>query len=1022
MNPGSSAVASEPAAEKQTVRWLGIWLAMISAVLAFVLASTPTSQDEVWSHLARGRAVVVGQPPPDRNSQLLSPEDQQRAYRTPLYDVALFAGYLLLGCEGLAVLNAAIAALFALVIFRAGRTENSLVPAGLCSILTIVAAAPWFDLAPRMCSYLFLALTVVLVRKASELAHAKGEGRTRWAILVLFAIWANVDRWVVLGPITIGLLALAERYRGRSEVARRLAFLSLEGLLASLLSLNHIRVWDPASTVGLPSLNPRTSPFWGDWYQNSPLAVGVVYLILVLLGLLTFRRDSQRQTRVWLPVWVALLALAVWSPAGAPFFAIVAGAVGAMGLANVYWPLASPVARKSRWIVRQARRVARLFVPVVPVALLAVAWPGWVTGPPYGRPSWSMDLDSSLRDAVWELSRYRREGVFGPESRGLTLSPEVADYWSLFGETPSGGASGREEHADVAKIQTGILGEGNSGTLAANDWRALMRAHKVNHLILHTGSNPRTEQVVSRLSGLPHEWALLYLRGRTVVFGWRDPLSTGATDPFSPLRVVTQHRAFVPTPKDRAPLDGPKRGPSEAEWWRAFVEPPLRSPEEQDETALYLAYFDGHRPLYEARNRETWVGIQHVRLTGNLALSLPTLGCVTVGLGEWAIGVPGDWGTFLAHHDDGPLDALLLAVRSGRRAIAANPDDAKSYFLLGEAYLRLAQATRERAWRYQLPAFDRIRQVQAITAFQQALILRPDSPAAHGRLARLYRDRGSLDLALVHLEKLVEITKARGPQAGEKTETANEALAALEREREALASLVRQRVKTLEVGKESRRVLDLAREAAGVGLPKYALEILLKSDASEFGAEGVQLELDLLLWAGRVRDVRAWLDPGLEKTIGAVTYHEVLACLAAATGHYREVGQEMREVAAALLRVPSRLPTPYTQASYDIARAMFTTTFVGNNPAAATHQSLVREGLFVEVQQIGGSLGREGNALVVAGLLALEAGEVTEAEEFLHRALARWQGPAYGSGEHGIDFAGRPVAQDCLRLIVAGRE
>jgi tetratricopeptide (TPR) repeat protein len=433
-----------------------------------------------------------------------------------------------------------------------------------------------------------------------------------------------------------------------------------------------------------------------------------------------------------------------------------------------------------------------------------------------------------------------------------------------------------------------------------------------------------------------------------------------------------------------------------------------------------LAYFDGHRGAYELHNRAEWLSTQHASLLGNLAMPVPAPGPVGVALGQWAVGAPGGWPRFLSTRDDGPLGVALLAVRAARRSIRDNPDDAKSYFLLGEAYLRLAEATRERSWRYQLPAFDRIRMVQAIAGFQNVLILRPDSPAAHGRLARLYRDRGSLDLALHHLDRLIAITQARGPQPGEKPEAARDALSALQRERDGLAAEVRKREDALGEGK-GRRVLDLAREAAAVGLPNRALDTLLKSDSSEFGPEGARLELDLLLWAGRVRDVRNWLDSGLENTIGAVTYREIAACLAAATGNYRDASQQMRGVAAALLQVSSRLPTPRTQASSDVTRALLATQFVGGNFGAQSHQFLVRQGLLVEVEQITGSLGREANALVVAGLLALEAGEVAEAESLLAQALTLWQNREGVVHEGRLDFAGRPVAQDCLALIARHR-
>ena len=53
---------------------------------------------------------------------------------------------------------------------------------------------------------------------------------------------------------------------------------------------------------------------------------------------------------------------------------------------------------------------------------------------------------------------------------------------------------------------------------------------------------------------------------------------------------------------------------------------------------------------------------------------------------------------YLARQDQGPPALLYLAVRAARRAVRDNPDDAQAYLVLGEAYRRMLQKTREQAW------------------------------------------------------------------------------------------------------------------------------------------------------------------------------------------------------------------------------------------------------------------------------------------------------------------------------------
>jgi tetratricopeptide (TPR) repeat protein len=1021
MNPGSppSPSTATPRPAEKTGSRGAMAMALVAAAFAFILASTPVRQTEVWSHLARGRALAEGRPLPDRDPELLAPAGDHHAHSSRLYDLLLYGEFRTVGGTGVAILSAATAALLAVVLVFAGRSTHRSALGNACTLLALVCVAPWLGVTPRLFSFLFLALLVLLLRKSVESAALSAKrGTTRWLVPVLIAVWANVDRWVVLGPLAIGLLGMAEWQRGRSRSARRLAELFLTGMIASLLSPNFVTTWDPSHIIAGQPSGPTLSPFWPAWYRSGPVAVSVAFALLVLLGLVAFRRDSGGEVRIWVPLWFTVLGLAIVWPEAAPFFAVIAGPVAALGLSSVRWSLFPNEPVKRRWAAVAARRGASL---IGVAALFVCAWPGWIAGPPYGRPSFTFDVDHSLRDAVEVVAKWRGNGFLESQERGLAFAPEVADYWSWFGSGPRLATHEPTRGFDFAAVQAGLLGAADAKTGSGADWRSALRAQGVDHLILHSGGSEPTERIVTRLAGAPNEWPLLYLRGRTAIFGWRDPSARGTENRFAAIRLRLERRAFLPSADWQAPLDGADLRPAEREWSQPFREPPHPHPEDQAEAALDLSYFDGHRDRNAMESRTTWLASQYGFLLGNLAAPAPDWAAIAAATGQMAIGVPGDWAAFLTTRDDGPIGALYLAVRAARRAIRANPEDAKSFFLLGEAYLRLAQATQERSWRRQLPIFDRIRRMQAIAAYQRALSLRPDSVAAHGRLARLYRDLGYLDWALHHLDGMIQATRQRGPQPGESPEVVQESLASLGRERDVLATETHRREDMSQTGNGIGRVLDQAREAVGLGLPGRALAILLKSDSSEFGPEGVRLELELLLWAGREKDVRAWLDPAMEKSLGAVTYFEIQTCLAAAAGNYRQADQAMSDVIHALAGVQSRLPSPHAQGAYDAARAILATPLVGINPGALTHSLLVREGLIEEIQLIATGFRREGNALVVAGLLALESGQIDESERLFREALSRWSGDARGTRAGWLDFSGRPVAQDGLRLITSCR-
>ena len=67
-----------------------------------------------------------------------------------------------------------------------------------------------------------------------------------------------------------------------------------------------------------------------------------------------------------------------------------------------------------------------------------------------------------------------------------------------------------------------------------------------------------------------------------------------------------------------------------------------------------------------------------------------------------------------------------------------NPDDPQAHFLVGESYLRLVKATRERSW---AAVLKDIRTCQVLAAFQHAVQLKPGFAHAHERMAEFFRSR-----------------------------------------------------------------------------------------------------------------------------------------------------------------------------------------------------------------------------------------------------------------------------------------
>src|SRR5262249_18266623 len=169
-----------------------------------------------------------------------------------------------------------------------------------------------------------------------------------WPLLPLFALWANLDEWFVLGPLTVGLYALGQAIQAQSEQrgpaagaprpgeVRALGMAFAARLAACLLNPQHIFAFALPSGLGFSATTDAlkgdavlgetfSSPLSSDAFRADRLSVvGLAYIPLVLLGLLSFALNSNhlRWWRVLTFGFFLLVSIAV-APV-VPFFAVVA--------------------------------------------------------------------------------------------------------------------------------------------------------------------------------------------------------------------------------------------------------------------------------------------------------------------------------------------------------------------------------------------------------------------------------------------------------------------------------------------------------------------------------------------------------------------------------------------------------------------------------------------------------------------------------------------------------------------------
>jgi hypothetical protein len=1020
-------------------------LASFVVLLAFLVASTPARNSDFWLHLATGRAVADGSY--RFQGDPFGQDATTWIAHSWLYDLLTFALFSSVGGTVLVLLKAGLVALLAELLLRLGKRERGLVWPALAVTLSVLAMSGRLLLQPALLSAVLLALTLWLLERGRRL---RADNNAGWLlaygpICLLFALWANLDDWFLLGPLTVGLYLIGAVGAGgktRGDLSGLALTLGV-GLLACLLTPFHVHGFTVPVELGLsataqalekdPALQHLfISPFEETYFHSGAgwSIPGLAYLILAALSGLSFA-GSREAWRDWrLPVWLGLFGLSAWSARAVPFFAVAAGPILALN--------AQDFARRFRpaWLRRDEffyARLGRASALVLLLALLVSAWPGWLQGTPYEMRRWVVVADPSVRQAAEKLAAWRRDGQLTEADRVFNFSPEEANYFAWFCPAEKGIVDARLRvspavAADYVTVRRALLDESPPRT----DWRSLLRAWHVNHIVVYDSNSERVNRVFRRLVQNKDEWILIGLTGRTSIFGWKDPQRPAVA--LNVPRLPVKEDAYHPSEAKKAPAEGGP-GPQSPAWWSAFVTARPDGSPERDEAALFLLDFET-RSLQNRDDRSlAWDASRIASVAGSAVL--PSLGvgmqqsldlfCFKIDRSETPIRLNSREPTlervafglrmsYLLQQDDAPAEYLWLAIRAARNAVHKNPHDAHAYLILGESYLRLMHNTRERAWKESMPILSRLRQVQASTALNQALLLQPDLMTAHDSLSLLYQDMGLWDLRLKHRREVLRLTKERGQNGSESLKEWDDRVAKLQEEVQQLDGELTRTRELLDVNSANLKIMDRVRDAAKYGQGGRALEILLASDAASFGPDGVGMELHLLLTTGRVREVREWMTPDHRETLGDDTYLLDRLELASACGDYDKADAELAELMAVYNRSENIFGVDLTlhQAiSLGIANEVLqgrvqNETFV--NLRLLPERELM---FFNSIKGYIGRLQRIANFTVLRGLLAFERGDTEVARAFMARALETYQSGA------GLDFGGRSIAQHYVNALSA---
>src|SRR5262249_21338005 len=123
---------------------------------------------------------------------------------------------------------------------------------------------------------------------------------------------------------------------------------------------------------------------------------------------------------------LALAALTIYQARTIPFFAVVAGPTIALNVQEWARQVTVPPRRKQMLVGAQGLGV------LVGLALLVLAWPGFLQPAPYQPRDWAVEPDRSLVRLAQHLNEWRAQGNLPSDPHAFTFSPEVGNSLAWF--------------------------------------------------------------------------------------------------------------------------------------------------------------------------------------------------------------------------------------------------------------------------------------------------------------------------------------------------------------------------------------------------------------------------------------------------------------------------------------------------------------------------------------------------------------------------------------------------------------
>jgi hypothetical protein len=909
-------------------------LAML-LIFSFFLASFVASNSDLWLHLAIGKRIsegnfAFGVDPYSWATEAFGGKPAVYwVHHSWLFSLLVYQIYSFFGGAGLVIVKAILFTATIGLLARVGWREENRWFAVICLVMAAMAASTRLVLHPIVVSLLFLSVTLFVLAQVGIFAMKRDESapdRTRWLWYLppLFALWANLDDWFILGPLVLGCCwlgsGLAKWYpNGNPIPGKTIGMVFGVSLLACVVNPHHVHVFQLPSElaylvlsvgepIGIPlpdslvaagrtakeltrievnapfAISSLSSSYW----QNPNLgmnAAGIAYYPLLILGLVAFTLVALVKPQAGAPSlqvnrfvpWLlfAVLSLALYRLI--PVFVIVAAPLTAITLGEfLSWQQTSnavAAARRDRGL-----NLARLVSLPFMLLLLYLAWPGWLHGSggtaEFSSPrrvAWDIRPDSSYQQAVEALGALKRDepqkcgNVFNTSREAANYFPWYAPDVKYYMDTRLSLYVGQASAYDKARRAL------SDTTLPASDWQTLFKERHIDQLFLVNFMTDKAKNNLLRWWLDADRWRQQYGDMRTLLLSWAPgepwPIHTGSD--------ALNRQAFGPVPEDKRP---PKHGPPAPQpqtIWTLYLNGVPPTPALVSECLLQQQRFSVTGELMNNHFRTCSV----IFMTGSVTSIQGLPGSVIRPALEFQLQA----GRNVPALDAGPPALPILMVRGARRAVAENPLDASSHYVLRIAneVLRNEQEDYwmgfQKSGRGQHPSLlrDRMRRTQLNASAYQVAQLQPENPDHHQLLAELYIREHMRDLALEHMQLAFKghQTRMASGKYGVKTPKEQEAVLKQYHEKlvDPLEKSVRQRLAQFKDNSDKLTPFNKVNyalreqfqefreggvERTPLGLGKKALDLLLEIDPKTLAQEEERayllMRFELLLAMGRV--------------------------------------------------------------------------------------------------------------------------------------------------------------------------